>query len=110
MPFLFPFPSSTCVCQDLELTLSTEVGYDRLVESSVGCGCTSQVFVGFWLTSVDLESDLTEHRSVTSLVMVVEASFSVSTGYELGLGVSNFTFHLGEGGYLAFLSSGGYAK
>ena len=48
--------------------------------------------------------------SATSLVMVVETSFSVSTGYELGLGVSDFTFHLGEDGYLAFLSSGGYAE
>ena len=45
----------------------------------------------------------------TSLVKVVETSFSESRGYELGLGVSDFTSHLGENGYLAFLGSRGYA-
>ena len=48
--------------------------------------------------------------SETFLVKVIETSFSVSRGYELGLGISDFTSHLGEDGYLAFLSSRGYAE
>ena len=44
------------------------------------------------------------------MIKVVQASLSASKGNKLGLGISNFTSHFGEGGHLAFLRCRGYTE